>query len=291
MDLDQWIAAGHLLDTADGDVFVVDLPPTDEEVAPPLLFLHGFPTCSFDLRHVVDELRRHRRVVAFDQLGFGFSSKPDRRYGIGLHADTAEAVVASLALDEVDLLTHDMGDTVGGELLARDLEDRLAVRIRRRVLANGSIYIDLAQLTTGQQLLLALPDEAVDPLDPDAFAAGVAGTFAAGATVPDDELPSIARLAERNGGLGLLTRTIRYVEDRYEDEARFTGAIESHPSPLGVVWGTEDPVAVVSMTDRLLAARPGTPVTLLDGVGHYPMIESPAGFAGAVLHHLDGPAT
>jgi pimeloyl-ACP methyl ester carboxylesterase len=289
MDLDAWIAVGQLLATDEGDVFVVDLPATGEELAPPLLYLHGFPTCSFDLRHVVDRLRQHRRVVAFDQLGFGLSEKPDRRYGIRLHADTAESVLGALGIGELDLLSHDMGDTVGGELLARDLEGRLDVAIRRRVLTNGSIYIDLAQLTTGQQLLMGLPDAAIDALDPDTFAAGVAATFAPDATPPDDELAAIARLGERNGGLGLLPRTIRYLEDRYADEGRFTGAIERHPAPLGVVWGVEDPVAVVAMTDRLVAARPATPVTLLDGVGHYPMVEAPRPFAAAVLDHLDGP--
>ena len=30
------------------------------------------------------------------------------------------------------------------------------------------------------------------------------------------------------------------------------------------------------MTDELRRARPDAPVTILDGVGHYPMIESPA---------------
>lgn len=289
LDLEEWIAAGQLLGTDEGDVFVVDLPAIDDEVGPPLVFLHGFPTCSFDLRHVVAALRRHRRVVAFDQLGFGLSEKPDRRYGIYLHADTAEAVLGALGIEQIDLLTHDMGDTVGGELLARDLEGGLGVGIRRRVLTNGSIYIELAQLTTGQQLLMGLPDAAIDPLDPGTFAAGVAATFAPGATVPDGELASIARLGERNGGLGLLPRTIRYLEDRYADEERFTGAVERHPAPLGVVWGTEDPVAVVAMTDRLLAVRPGTPTTLLDDVGHYPMIEAPGTFATAVLEHLDGP--
>ncbi len=289
MDLEDWTAAGQHLDTDDGDVFVVDLPAIDHEVGPPLVFLHGFPTCSFDLRHVVGSLRQHRRIVTFDQLGFGLSSKPDRRYGIHLHADTAEAVLAALGIEQIDLLTHDMGDTVGGELLARDLEGRLGVGIRRRVLTNGSIYIDLAQLTTGQQLLMGLPDAAIDPLDADTFAAGVAATFAPGATVPDDELASIARLGEHGGGLGLLPRTIRYLEDRYADEERFTGAIERHPAPLGVVWGTEDPVAIVTMTDRLLARRPDTPTTRLEGVGHYPMIEAPAAFAAAVLEHLDGP--
>ena len=83
-----------------------------------------------------------------------------------------------------------------------------------------------------------------------------------------------------------MPRTIRYIEDRRKEERRYTGAIEAHPSPLGVVWGADDPIAVVGMTDALQAARTDAPITILDGVGHYPMIEAPKRFADAVLEYL-----
>lgn len=285
----DWQAAGRLLETPDGEVFTAQFSATGEEAGPPLLFVHGFPTCSYDLRHVLPRLREHRRVLCFDQLGFGLSQKPDRRYGIRLHADTAERVLAAAGVDEIDLLTHDMGDTVGGELLARDLEGDLDVAVRRRVLTNGSIYLDLAQLTVGQQVMLAMPDEPADGVEAEAFRAGLAATFSPGHPAGEAELDDQWELVSRHDGHRLLTRTIRYLEDRRAEERRFTGAIEEHPAPLGVVWGTVDPVAVVAMVDRLLEARPGTPVTLLEDVGHYPMVEDPTGFASGVLAHLDAP--
>ncbi len=283
----DWRAAGSMLSTEAGEVFVLDRPALEPDGSPPLLVVHGFPTSSLDFRHVLDALALRRRVVLFDQLGFGWSDKPDRRYGIRLHADTAEQVLSHLGIGAIDLLTHDMGDTVGGELLARDLDGDLGVEIRRRVLTNGSIYLDLAQLTPGQQILCDLPDAPIELIDAEGMAAGVAGTFSPAHPATADELEQVRIAASHQHGERLLPRTIRYLEDRRAEERRFTGAIESHPSPLGVVWGTEDPVAVVAMTDRLLAARPGTPVTLLDGVGHYPMVEAPGAFADAVLAHLD----
>ena len=179
------------------------------------------------------------------------------------------------------LVTHDMGDTVGGELLARSLEGTLPFAVTNRVLTNGSIYIDMAQLTDGQHLLLSLPDEPTDLVRADGFKAGLAGTFSANSSVDDDELDAQWLLAERNGGHRMLPRTIRYIEDRRAEERRFTGAIESHPSPLSVVWGADDPIAIVEMTEQLRSARPDARITILDGVGHYPMIESPARFAEA----------
>ena len=284
--LDDWRDAGRLLDTPDGSVFTAHFAPSGEQTAPPLLYIHGFPTCSFDLRHVLARLREHRHVVCFDQLGFGLSDKPDRRYGIRLHADTAERVLADAGIDEIDLLTHDMGDTVGGELLARDLEGELDVGVRRRVLTNGSIYLDLAQLTVGQQVMLSMPDASAEGIEGESFRAGLGATFSPSHPASDDELAAQWELTARADGHRLMTRTIRYLEDRQAEEGRFTGAIETHPSPLGVVWGAVDPVAVVAMVEQLASARPATPATILDDVGHYPMVEAPDAFADAVLEHL-----
>jgi len=284
--VEDWERAGSYLDTPEGRVFVRDVPAGAAGDAPPLLVLHGFPTCSFDFRLVLDDLAAARRVVLFDQLGFGLSDKPDRRYGIHLQADTAEHVARALGLDTVDLLTHDMGDSVGGELLARDLEGRLPFAVRRRVVTNGSIYLDLAHLTDGQQLLLALPDEAAELVQEAGYVTSLANTLATPDAAPEGELAAQWELLRRNGGQRLLARTIRYLEDRRAEERRYTGAIEHHPSPLGVVWGVDDPIAVVAMARRLEERVTDLQPDLLEGVGHYPMVEAPGRFAAAVLAHL-----
>jgi pimeloyl-ACP methyl ester carboxylesterase len=291
----EWEARGQMLPRADGDVWVLDQPAAEDAGLEPVLVLHGFPTCSFDWRHVLPALSRQRRVVLFDFLGFGLSSKPDRRYSLRHQADVTEDLCARLGLDRVALVTHDMGDSIGGELLARDLEGGLAIEIRRRVLTNGSIYLELAQLTPGQLFLLDLPDARLDPPagaelstgDGAAMRAALAATFSPDHPADDDELAAQWALIARNGGQHLLPRTIRYIEDRRAEESRYTGAIERHPSPLGVVWGEEDPIAVVAMVDRLLERRPATEAVVLGGVGHYPMIEDPARFGAALARFLD----
>lgn len=289
--VETWAARGKRHDVGGYRLFVIDVAAERDE-QPPLLVLHGFPSASFDWRHVVDRLAERRRVILFDFLGFGLSDKPDLRYGIRLHANLAQQLVQSLGFDEIALLTHDMGDSVGGELLARSLEGSLGFGIERRVITNGSIYLAMAQLTAGQNGLLSLPDERLPgdrPADEwkSGFTAGLAGTFAPARQPSADELDSQWQLMATDDGHRLLPRLIRYIEDRRVDEARFTGAIESHPSPLGIVWGELDPVAVHPMALRLRASRPDAPLTTLSGVGHYPMIEDPDGVADAVARYLD----
>jgi pimeloyl-ACP methyl ester carboxylesterase len=287
---DAWERRGTMMDLGGYQVFVVDLAAGSESGREPLLVLHGFPTSSFDFHLVADGLAADRRVVLFDLVGYGFSDKPDIAHTVDLQADVAVALTEALDLDRLALLTHDYGDTVGGELLARQTEGRWPVEIARRVLTNGSIYLAMAQLSAGQQLLASLPDRRLpdgSPPDPDQLARGLVATFSPDAAVDPEEVAGQVELVVRNGGQTLLPRTIRYLEERRRREGRFTGAIERHPSPLGVVWGADDPIALVAMTDRLRQERPDATVTLLHGVGHFPMVEAPGRFLGAVTAALE----
>ena len=289
-----WEAIGTHRELCGELVFTIDAPSIGPERHAPLLVLHGFPTSSFDYAAVLDGLRGGRRVLLLDMLGYGLSAKPDRAYSMALQADIAAAYVAELGLDRLALLTHDMGDTVGGELLARRAEGAWPVEITRRVVTNGSIYIEQAQLTGGQQLLLGLPDAMLPPevpIDAASITKSLRDTFSPRTAPvpegwPEDPVPAAAAQVVHGDGHLVLPRLIRYIEERRANERRFTGAIEADPSPLHIVWGLDDPIAVPSMVDTLLAARPDATATRLDGVGHYPMVEAPQRFLGAALAGL-----
>lgn len=288
-EIAAWEATGTRVDTPHGEVWAADLPAGDGGASgnDPLLVLHGFPTCAYDWRHVLPALNAARRVVLLDFLGFGLSDKPDVRYSLEMQADAVAAVAAAFGLDRVAMVTHDMGNSVGGEVLARSLDGTLGFDVSRRVLTNGSIYIEMAQLTDGQQFLLAMPDERLDLGDDGtAFKGGLLKTYVDGAPPSDDELEAAWQLMARDSGQTLLARTIRYIEDRRANERRYTGAIETHPSPLGVVWGRLDPVAVHAMAEKVVAARPDAPLVVLDDVAHWPMIEAPDRTAAAILRFL-----
>lgn len=273
--------------TVDGEAIAVwDVPAAEEAGLEPLVIIHGFPTSAFDYAGIVDRLAARRRVVLCDLLGFGLSAKPDRPYTMALQADVVAGVLAALGVDRCALMTHDMGDTVGGELLARSIDGTWAVEVTRRVVTNGSIYIEIAQLTAGQQMLLAQPDEVLaQGLGPELMAGSLVATLAPGhADVP---MGGHAELVCHADGDRLLARIIRYIEERRANERRFTGAIEEHPSPLHVVWGPEDPIAVAEMARRLVAARPDATLAWVDSAGHYPMVEDPEAFLAAIGPFLD----
>jgi pimeloyl-ACP methyl ester carboxylesterase len=283
----EWERRGRRAPVLGRDIFFID-EPADTERAEPVLVLHGFPTCSFDWRHVLGALSATRRAVVPDMLGYGLSDKPlDHAYSLFEEADIVCELMRALGIERCALVTHDVGDSVGGELCARALDGTLPFEITRRVLTNGSVYMDLVQLSVGQQLMLALPDEAL----PAANAPGaeivkpaLAATFAS--PPDDDELEAQWRLIARADGNRILPRLIRYVEERRVHERRWTGGIENHPSPATIVWGDADPIAVFAMAERLAGRVRDAKLVRLEGVGHYPMIEAAADVANALADAL-----
>ena len=289
-----WRARGALEPLAGTPTWVLDQPCAGDPDGPPVVLVHGFPTCAWDWRDLVDRLAATRRVLALDLPGYGSSAKPDRAYPLEAQADVVEAMVATRGIDEVDLVTHDMGDSVGGALLARDLDagpggGRLPFRLRRRVLTNGSIFLAMANLTPGQRLGERLPDRRLPRVATPAMRAlygvGIARIFG-DTPITREDARALWALASQDDGHLLLPRLIRYLDGRRRHEDRWTGAILAHPSPLHVVWGARDPVAVVDMAHRLVAERSDATLTVLDGVGHFPMLEAPDAFGDAVLAAL-----
>lgn len=267
------------------EIFVVDTGGSGGPRAPAVLVLHGFPTCSFDWRHVASELRSECRVVSFDFLGFGLSAKPDATNSLLRQADVVEAVARELELEEVVLVTHDMGSSVGGEICARANAGTLPFQIVSRVVTNGSIYLENMALTPAQEFLLSLPDEklAAEAMPaPEVFQKNLAGVFGPGTQPSEDELAAHWELLCHADGARLMPRLIRYKNDQRENLARWAEAIERHPAPVSIVWGDVDPATPTAIAERLAQTVAGAELDVLHGIGHYPMSERPAAVTAAI---------
>jgi pimeloyl-ACP methyl ester carboxylesterase len=278
----EWRDDGRFIEHDGSRLFVMD---TNSHQGLFVFLLHGFPSSSYDWHFVVPELAKRIRVVTFDFLGFGLSDKPDERYSIFEQADRAEAVAADCNIERCVLVSHDMGDTVAAELMMRQTEGKLGFTIERSILTNGSIFIDMAQLSAGQQFLLSLPDERLgEPMGGDGARPGLKETF--GIEPTDAELDAMVELLRHNGGDQLLPRTIRYIEERRANQDRFTDGLVSFDGPMTALWGDLDPIAVVAMTDQLKSLRPSTEIVRWPDVGHWPSLEAPDRVTQAIVDRL-----
>lgn len=284
-DVERWREAGDFIEIGGHRVFVLD---TNSHPGDFVFVLHGFPSSSFDWYRVVPELAKHTRVLTFDFLGYGLSDKPfDARYSLFEQADLAEAIAADRGVRRCTLVTHDMGQTVGAELVKRQLDGDLAFEITGTVVTNGSTLIDLAELSSGQQLLLSLPDEPLEAsLDLDGFAPGLRETFSSEHQPPEAELEAMLALLRHNDGDRILPRLIRYVEERRANIDRWTSGLVDFEGPQALIWGEQDPIAVVEMAHRLKELRPASDLTTWPDVGHWPSIEVPERLAEAIVARL-----
>lgn len=77
---------------------------------PPVVLMHGFPSQAYSYRKVLPLLTKDYHTIAFDWLGFGFSDKPQPRYGFDYTLDeyvsSLESLINELAVDKVSLVVQ-----------------------------------------------------------------------------------------------------------------------------------------------------------------------------------------
>src|SRR5467141_2896506 len=80
---------------------------------PAVVLLHGFGDTGDMWAPMAAELARDHRVVVPDLRGMGLSSHPAGGYDKKTQAGDIAAVLDTLKIDKVDLVTHDIGNMVG----------------------------------------------------------------------------------------------------------------------------------------------------------------------------------
>jgi pimeloyl-ACP methyl ester carboxylesterase len=226
-------------------------------------------------------------------LGFGQSDKPldgtyKQNYSLMKQADIYEAIARDEGLEEVILVAHDMGQTVGLELMARQEEGKLPFRIKHAILLNGSTLVDMVELAEMQKQLLKQPDKAAtEDIPKEKFVEGMRPTYGPRYEDVDRALDCQASQIVAKDGDKVMAQTLRYLDERQEYYQRWAGTfIGFHSAPMTVIWGTSDPVAIEAMADRVKAWRPETDLYKLEGIGHWPSVEAPDVIAEAIIHRL-----
>ena len=292
--LAKWRSEGETVELMGRKIWYHDSgPKTDDAV----FIVHGYPGSSWDWQGVVDRIGTDTRVIVMDMLGFGMSDKPldgdyQSNFTLVLQADLYDALAAHLGLKTVLLVAHDMGQTVGLELMARFEENRTPFRIRHAILLDGSTLVDMVELTPFQVQALAAPSTAL----PDDMAWGditkcpAPEAYAKESQARDDFDELITCQAHQiyvNGGSRIVGGIVHYLKERQESFNRWSRTFFTfQKAPLTVIWGEQDPVAVIAMADRAKKERPYTDLYKYPDCGHWPSIEHPDRIGDAIIARL-----
>jgi len=288
MNADDWRARGSFHTVHGRKLFVIDSGAGDASTddRPTLVVLHGYPTSSHDYYRVLPELAARYRVIVHDHLGFGLSDKPrDYSYAIHEQTDFALLVWQKLGVRSAHVFAHDYGTSVATELLARWNLGLRSVSLESVTLSNGSVHIELARLRPIQKLLR---NRILGPLvarlsSQRVFDRNMRRLWHDPATLPQSDLDLMWELLTRDGGKALLPQITGYLRDRVRYWHRWVGALRECRLPLAFLWGAEDPIAGRALAEVHHAEAPGSRLTVLDGVGHYPMLEAPGRWTEALL--------
>ena len=157
-DLQIWRDEGRF-EKIDGHNIFVHASGTAPTPGRGVLITHGFPGSSIDWKNVVPRVALHTRVVVSDFLGLGQSDKPtdgtfETYYSLFTKADQVIEIARREGLEEVVLVIHDMGQSVGAEIMARHEEGKLPFKIKHAIILNGSTLVDMVHFVPEQVAML-----------------------------------------------------------------------------------------------------------------------------------------
>jgi pimeloyl-ACP methyl ester carboxylesterase len=287
ISIEAWRTRGKNLATHDGEIWWLDTQATQAKSdQTPICILHGFPTASHDFARFID-IANSRRIVTLDFLGFGLSDKPvEFGYSMFEHADAVIDVLKEAKIERAHIFAHYMGTSVATELCARRERGTLPFEMASLTLMNGSVHVEMAELTFGQIALRSpLASLFAKMNNARTFKAQMKRVFAR--PVSEEELDAMWSLMARADGPLRLPQTIRYIEERTRFRRRWIGALERLDIPALVAWGRLDPVAVIAIARQLAAEIPNADLTIWDDLGHYPQVEAPDVVAKTVMPFWD----
>lgn len=279
MELSMWKNSGQFFDWKGHSIFVQDTAALNKPV---LLLIHGFPTASYDFHLLWPDLAETHRLIAFDMLGYGYSDKPRTwQHSIFNQADIAEALLRTKGIGECTMITHDVGDTVGQELLARHAEGKLGFLFKRVVMFNGGLFPETHRAILVQKLLLSpLGFLFTRLMKKEKLAASLRGVCSAGLSDADIDA-AWALMAHKNGNQ-CMHLLIQYMRERQENRGRWVQALQKADMPLTLIDGVEDPISGEHMVQRFEQLVPGKQTIRLPGLGHYPHLEDSAKVLGVL---------
>jgi pimeloyl-ACP methyl ester carboxylesterase len=290
-DLQIWRDEGHFLNVDGDDIFVhASGKPASEGHG--VLLTHGYPASSIDWKNVVPRVAQHTRVVISDFLGFGQSDKPmdgtfESHYSMFKQADRVIAVAESEGLKEVVFCIHDMGQTVGAEIMARHEEGKLPFKIKHAIILNGSTMVDMVHFMEIQEKMLAAPDHVLEEDMPDSSWHDLfTGSFSR-EHQPNQGLLDvmIAQINEKHGSR-LMPRLMRYQQERKDNLERWIGGLTKLSAPTSIFWGQQDPNGIEAMADRMKKLNPAADLHKWPDVSHWPPVEVPERVAKAIIDRL-----
>ncbi|NJK69831.1 MAG: alpha/beta fold hydrolase [Microcoleus sp. CSU_2_2] len=246
--------------------FYRETNPVNESDKPPVLLLHGLPSQSFTWSVIMPDLAAQGfRSIAPDWVGYGRSTKPDKRdfaYTPDAFVEALGGLIKALEIDRFYLVVQGFLASAGIQYALRNPD-----KIERLVVLNTPVSTDIKLPWKMQQLGLPFVGDMLtqDPLLVDR-------TLEGGCRYPisDNDLDVYRRpfLKSSDAGRSLMNtiRSIQLPQSMAEIESGFKGWTR----PTLFVWGLTDPWLSVEPPQKLVSSLQNAELVKVEQAGHYP---------------------
>lgn len=233
---------------------------------PTLVLIHGWNCDRRYWEPAMAELADDYRMVAVDLGGHGESGAGRQAWTIGAFGEDVAAVVRLLELDRVILVGHSMGGPVALEAAGR-LEGRVI----------GVVGVD-----TFQAVEEAPPPDLDAQLEPFRRGLGKALRILDPVFFAPSTEPELEDWIRRDMAAAPVHVSVPALESlaRYDESA----ALSALTVPVGAINADIRPTDA----EALRRARPGFELVVVEGAGHFLMMERPGDFAQELRRLLDG---
>ncbi|MEO7273676.1 MAG: alpha/beta fold hydrolase [Vicinamibacterales bacterium] len=247
----------------------------DEGSGPPLVFVHGTPSWSFEWRGLIRGLSRDYRCLALDHLGFGLSDRPrEFAYTPEAHAENFQRFIGQVAPGPFTLVVHDFGGPIALPFCLRQPH-----QVARLVVLNSwmwSIASDPAMARQARfggsiagRLLYQYANFSLRVLMPYAYGDKRRLTPA----VHRHYLDRFPDAWSRGTVLWQLAVALLGSSAHYDRLWQQRAAFADRPSLI--VWGLKDRAFQPSFLARWRDALPAARVVEIPSAGHWPQEEAP----------------
>jgi pimeloyl-ACP methyl ester carboxylesterase len=253
-----------------------------------VVLIHGMAGSSDAWQAVLPALAKNFRVIAPDLLGHGQSVKPRTDYSLGAFAASLRDLLDELGVSQATIVGHSLGGGVAMQFLYQHPEycQRLIL------ISSGGLGPDVGWIL---RLLAAPGAEFVLPVVAPKVVLSIgnrmrswlskAGLNSARAGPIWDAYCSLSDPPTRAAFL----RTLRSVVDYRGQSVSALGRLGLRLEvPTLVIWGERDQIIPVEHGSSAHAARHGSRLEVLPGLGHFPHVEAPTAVVTAIEEFIAG---
>ena len=253
-----------------------------------VVLIHGMAGSSDTWQAVMPQLAQRYRVIAPDLLGHGQSAKPRTDYSLGAFAAGLRDLLDELQISRATVVGHSLGGGVAMQFIYQHPE-----YCQRLILvSSGGLGPDVGWIL---RLLAAPGAEIVLPVIAPKVVLGIGNrvrsllsTVGLGSPRTEQFWAAYSSLSDPPAREAFL-RTLRSVVDYRGQSVSALSRLRLRAEvPTLVVWGESDRIIPVEHGYGVQAARPGSRLEVLAGLGHFPHVEAPAEFASVVEEFIAG---